>query len=57
MQQPGWCTPPSGVPQGRDEYGALCHDIAVKHEAGNDIALEIIEARQRLESLAGSAGS
>jgi starch synthase (maltosyl-transferring) len=38
----------------RDDYASLCHDIAVKHAAGNDIALEIIEARQHLEALSGA---
>jgi starch synthase (maltosyl-transferring) len=37
----------------RDDYGSMCHDITVKHEAGNDIALEIVEARQHLERLSG----
>src|SRR5947209_671527 len=33
----------------RDDFGTLCRDLALKAEAGVDIALELIEARQYLD--------
>jgi starch synthase (maltosyl-transferring) len=39
----------------RDDYASLCHEIGVKHKAGIDIALELTEARQYLESVNASA--
>jgi starch synthase (maltosyl-transferring) len=35
----------------RDDFGTLCHEIEVKFAAGVDIALELTEARQSLESI------
>ena len=35
----------------RDDYASLCHEIELKHAAGVDIALELIEARQYLEAV------
>jgi starch synthase (maltosyl-transferring) len=35
----------------RDDYASLCHEIEVKHQAGVDVALELIEARHYLESV------
>jgi starch synthase (maltosyl-transferring) len=32
-----------------DRHGTLCHDIAIKREAGADIAVEIVEGRHLLE--------
>src|SRR6185436_11670835 len=34
----------------RDDYASLVREISVKHKAGVDIALELTEARQYLES-------
>jgi starch synthase (maltosyl-transferring) len=39
----------------RDDYASLCHEIEVKHKAGVDIALELIEARQYLEAVSAKA--
>ena len=39
----------------RDDYASLCHEIEVKHKAGVDIALELIEARQYLEAVNAKA--
>jgi starch synthase (maltosyl-transferring) len=39
----------------RDDFGTLCHEIAVKREAGLDIALELTEARQYLEGVLAHA--
>ena len=39
----------------RDDYASLCHEIEVKHAAGVDIALELIEARQYLEAVNAKA--
>ncbi|TMI99497.1 MAG: DUF3416 domain-containing protein, partial [Alphaproteobacteria bacterium] len=35
----------------RDDFGTLCRDIKLKTEAGADIALELVEARQYLEAV------
>ncbi len=32
-----------------DRYGTLCHDLAIKRDAGSDIAIEILEGRHLLE--------
>jgi starch synthase (maltosyl-transferring) len=39
----------------RDDFATLCHDIEVKHQAGVDIGLELIEARQYLEQARGTS--
>jgi starch synthase (maltosyl-transferring) len=39
----------------RDDYASLVREISVKHKAGVDIALELTEARQYLESVNASA--
>jgi len=39
----------------RDDYASLVHEIEVKHKAGVDISLELIEARQYLESVNAKA--
>jgi starch synthase (maltosyl-transferring) len=39
----------------RDDYASLVHEIEVKHKAGVDVALELIEARHYLEAVVASA--
>ncbi len=39
----------------RDDYASLLHAIEVKHKAGIDIALELIEAREYLEAVNAKA--
>ena len=40
-----------------DLWGTFTHDLAAKHEAGLDVALEIAEGRQMLEALAARAAA
>jgi starch synthase (maltosyl-transferring) len=39
----------------RDDFGTLCRDIELKAKAGVDVALELVEARQHLESVLAQA--
>ena len=41
----------------RDDFGTLCRDIALKHDAGVDIRLEIREAREYLARVASATQS